>query len=100
MHPEPLDLERLGRLKFSSRAYTFQISHNALDYRYLIANEIIAKERKERREKQIILKLGLEGDWEGGGGHFKYCYCQLPRVYNFYIKLPWGSKVCMISTLF
>ena len=45
-HPEPLDLERLRRLNFSSLAHTFKISHNALDFRYLIANEIIAKGRK------------------------------------------------------
>ena len=75
--------------------HMFKISHNALDYWYLIANEIIAKGR--RRKKRIILKLGIE--WVEEGVHLKYCYCQLPREYNFYIKLPWRSKV-LISTLF
>ena len=53
--------------------------------------------KEGRREKRIILKLGLE--WAGEGVHFKYCYCQLPREYNFYIKLPRRSEV-LISTLF
>ena len=63
MHPEPLDLERLRRLNFSSRAYIFRISHNVLDYLYLIANEIIAKGRKKR--KTDYLKTWSRMGWGG-----------------------------------
>ena len=94
-HPGPLNLERLRRLNFSSRAHTFKISHNALTTGILSLMKSLPKEG--RREKLIILKLGLE--WVGEGVHFKHCYCQLPREYNFYIKLPWRSEV-LISTLF
>ena len=99
MHPELLDLERLPSLNFSSCAYVyiFKISHNALYYRYLIANEIIAKARKKKKINRIVLKFGQE--WVGEGVHFKYCYCKLPREYNFHIKLLWRSEV-LISTLF
>ena len=63
-HPGPLNLERLRSLNFSSRAHTFKISHNALDYRYLIANEIIAKGRKKR--KTDYLKTWSRMGWGGG----------------------------------
>ena len=63
MHPEPLDLERLPSLNFSSCAYVyiFKISHNALYYRYLIANEIIAKGRRKKKKglSQNLVKNGL-----------------------------------------
>ena len=82
-HPEPLNLERLRRLKFSSGAHTFKISHNVLDYRYLIANEIIAKGRKKR--KTNYLKTWSRMGW--GGGAFKILLLPIAKGVQFLYKV-------------
>ena len=55
----PPGLGRLRRANFSP-AWTFKISRYPIDYRYLVAYEIIAQGWKKR--------LGLEGGWRWGGG--------------------------------